>query len=164
MRILVFLSTIILLTSCGIYSMRMVADDSGAETFSVDYFTAQTPKATQIFTTRFTEELKDFINDQSSLTWVKDRGELQFSGAITGYNVAPKSIQSNETAGLMELRITVNLKYTNTIETDKSFDRSFSKSAVYNSSQELYEVEEDLWEDIIEQLMQSIYNDTLGNW
>lgn len=144
--------------------MRVQADTSGAQTFSVDYFKARTPKASQIFTTRFTEDMKDFINDQSSLDWVNSNGELQFGGAITEYSVSPKSVQSDETAGLMELRITVRLEYTNTIDTDKSFERNFTKSAVYNSSQELYEVEEELWNDIIEQLMQSIYNDTLGNW
>ena len=161
---LVILLISVVVSSCGVYSMRMIADDSGAETFSVDYFKPQTPKATQVFTARFTDEFRDFINDQSSLTWVNEKGDLRFEGAVTGYQVRTKGVQSDETASLNELSITVKVKYTNTIEEDKSFEKSFTKFALYNSSQELFEVEEELWNDIIEQLLQAVYNESLGNW
>jgi len=150
------------LASCGIYSFTG-ADTSGASTFSVDYFRPETALATPVLAQSFTESLKDLILQQSTLN-ISDNGELHYEGAITSYEIAPVSVQSNETASLNRLSITVKVVYTNTIEPSKSFERSFSKYADYDSSQDILSVEDDLNNQIIAQLTQEIFNASLGNW
>ena len=89
---------------------------------------------------------------------------MRYSGAIVDYRVQPISVQGDETASRNRLTVTVQVRYTNTIEKDLSFDRSFSKFSDYDSSSDLLSVEEDLMSQINEQLLQEIFNASLGNW
>jgi hypothetical protein len=73
-------------------------------------------------------------------------------------------VQGNETASRNRLTVTVQVRYTNTLEKELSFDRAFSKFADYDSSQDLLVVEDDLMSQINEQLLQEIFNASLGNW
>ncbi|MEN9348909.1 MAG: LPS assembly lipoprotein LptE [Flavobacteriales bacterium] len=137
---------------------------SGAKTFSVDFFRPQTALASQSYAQQMTESLKDFLLAQSPLTLVTKDGELRYQGFITDYRVAPIAIQGNETAGKSRLSITVKVKYTNTLEPDLSFDKSFTKFADYSASESLFSIEQELWTQINEQLAQEIYNASVGNW
>lgn len=140
------------------------ADTSGADTFSVKYFKPQTTLATPLLSQNFTESLKDLVLQQSTLNLSGADGDLQFEGAIIEYSNNPVSVQSNETASLNRLQISVKVKYTNIIEQDKSFERSFTKFADYDSNLDFLSVEESLVAEITAQLTQEIFNASLGNW
>jgi len=104
------------------------------------------------------------ILQQSPLNLTKRDGDLTYEGSIIGYDISPSAVQANETADQNRLTITVKVKYTNTIEKEKSFERTFSKFADYPSSQDLFAIEDQLIEDINDQLTQDIFNASLGNW
>jgi hypothetical protein len=98
------------------------------------------------------------------LKLAREEGDVQYSGAIVGYDVQPVSIQANETAALNRLTLTVKVTYVNTLEPKKNSESTFSRFADYESSQDLVSVEENLVEQISEQLAQDIFDRTLGNW
>ena len=148
---------------CGVYT-PYGAQTSGAKTFSVDYFNPLTPLASPTTAQNFTEALRDLIQRQSTLRLVDGNGELQFEGQITDYRISPVAVSGDETSSRNRLTITVKVKYTNTLEAELSFERSLSKFADYDSSQDLLSVEESLTEEINEQLTQEIFNASLGNW
>jgi hypothetical protein len=56
------------------------------------------------------------------------------------------------------------VKYTNTLEPELSFDKTFTKFADFPAEQDLFSVEESLWSAINDQLTQEIYNSSVGNW
>lgn len=148
---------------CGIYT-PYGAQTSGATSFSVDYFRAQSPLASPVVAQNFTEALKDLIQRQSTLSLVDNDGELRYEGQITEYRVSPVGVQANETTATNRLTVTVKVKYTNTIEKDLSFERSFTKFADFDSNFDLLAVEDELMLEISEQLTQEIFNASLGNW
>lgn len=152
-----------LIASCGVYT-PYGAQTSGAKTFSVDYFKPQTPLASPVVAQLFTEDLKDLIQRQSTLRLVDNSGELQFSGLITDYRVSPVGVQGDETTARNRLTVTIQVKYTNTLEPDLSFERPFTKFTDYDSALDLLTVEEQLMEEINEQITQEIFNASLGNW
>jgi hypothetical protein len=154
---------VLIASGCGIYT-PYGAQTSGARTFSVDYFRPQTPLASPIVAQNFTEELKDVIQRQSTLRLVDSKGELRYEGQITDYRVSPVGVQANETTARNRLTVTVKVKYTNTIETDLNFERSFTKFADFDSTFDLLAVEDELMAEISEQLIQEIFNASLGNW
>lgn len=163
MRTRVILLSILFFASCGIYT-PYGAQTSGAKTFSVDYIKPQTPLASPSVAQNFTEALRDLIQRQSTLRLEDKEGELQFEGMITDYRISPVGVSGEETATRNRLTVTVKIKYTNTLEPDLNFDRSFSKFSDYDSTQDLLSVEELLMSDISEQLTQEIFNASLGNW
>lgn len=162
-RVLIIGIMFVMVQSCGIYSFRGI-DTSGASNFSVDFFRPQTPLAPNELSQQFTEALKDLILTQSPLDIVDKNGELEFAGSITGYKIQPVNVQSNETASLNRLTITVKVEYTNNMVPSKSFERNFSKYSDFDSSQDILSVQETLWTEINDQLVQEIYNASLGNW
>jgi hypothetical protein len=158
------LLVILLFTSCEIRYSFSGGQFSGAKTFSVSYIKPQTALASPTYSQRLTEDFKDVMLSQSPLSLSESNGDLQFEGSVTNYVVAPIAIQSNETASLTRLSITVKIKYTNTLEPDLNFEKSFTKFADFAATESLFAVQEDLWKQINEQLAQEIYNASVGNW
>lgn len=154
----------LLVESCSVNYSLTGGQFSGAKTFSVDLFRSQTALASPIYAQRLTESLKDLLLSQSPLKIKENDGELKFEGFITDYRVTPVAIQGNETASLNRLTISIKVKYTNTLEPSLSFDKTFSKFADFDAAQDLLAVEESLWGTINEQLLQEIYNASVGNW
>lgn len=155
---------VLLFTSCEIRYSFSGGQFSGAKTFSVAYLKPLTALASPTYSQRLTENLKDVMLSQSPLSLSDRGGDLQFEGGVTNYVVAPVAIQSNETASLSRLSITVKIKYTNSLEPDLNFEKSFTKFADFAATSSLFSVEEDLWKQINDQLAQEIYNASVGNW
>lgn len=159
----ILVATALTITGCGVYSFTGI-DTGSAESVSVEFFRMQTPMASQEFAAQFTEKLKDQLQQQSPLTLVDQSGDLNYAGAIVNYQINTAAVQSDETASYNRLTVTVKLSYTNSLEKEKSFDRSFTEYADFDSSEDILSVEQVLWDEIMDKLVQSIYNDSLGNW
>lgn len=160
----VLLLLVTLLFACNIRYSFTGGQFSGAKTFSVGYFRPQSALASQAYAQQLTESLKELILTQSPLTLVENEGELAYEGTITDYRVSPVAITGNETAALSRLTITVKVKYTNSKETDLSFEKTLTKFADFPADQDLFSQEERLWTEINDQLTQEIYNSSVGNW
>jgi len=163
-RLLSYVLLVTLLSACTVRYSLSGGQFSGASTFSVDLFKSQTALASPIYAQRLTESLKDLLLSQSPLKIAENNGDLRYEGYITEYRIAPVAIQGNETASLNRLNITIKVKYTNTLEPDLSFDKTFSKFADFEAAVDLLSVEERLWTEINDQLLQEIYNASVGNW
>ena len=155
----------LVLASCGVnYSFSGGAVPPGAQTVSIALFDARAPLCTPQVAQAFTESVRDLMLAQTPLSLTRAEGDLQYEGAIVGYDVQPVSIQANETAALNRLTIAVTVHYTNKLDPKASSDITASRFADYSSSQDLSAVEDQLVRDIGKQLAQDIYDKTLGNW
>lgn len=101
---------------------------------------------------------------QTRLDLTDKQGDLRFEGSVTGYQVGNAAISSDEFTTLNRLTITVKVKYTNTIEKEKSFEKTFSRFADYNANENFTTIESQLVEDINGQLTQDIFDASLGAW
>ena len=62
------------------------------------------------------------------------------------------------------LTITVRVKYTDHVNPANSIDQSFSAYRQFSASLLLIDVQDDLCREISEELVDLIFNATLGNW
>ncbi|MDP6909257.1 MAG: hypothetical protein QF371_07120, partial [Flavobacteriales bacterium] len=76
----------------------------------------------------------------------------------------PVAIQGNETAAKNRLSVVVNVTYTNTKDEAKSFEKNFTRFADFDATQNLADVEQALIEEINEQLILDIFNESVVNW
>lgn len=158
---------LMLLTGCGIYSFTGGSISAGMKTVSVLVFENTAQLVNPNLSQSFTEALKDRIRTQTSLSFVRVDGDANFQGRITDYNLQPVAIQANEqvTAGLTRLSITINVKYTNKIEADKSFEQSFTRFRDFSTQGSPFNSQEvALVKDINQQLTEDIYNRAFANW
>lgn len=154
----------LLLLGCRNYSFTGADIPAGAETYSVEQFEIKAPLAGPVSGQVFTETLRDLLQAQTPLRYVTRSGNLQYSGAITGYDIQPVAIQSNESAALNRLTISVNIEFINSIEEKNNKDFSISRFSDYSSDKDISAVEAELLEDICSQLAQDVFDRTLGNW
>lgn len=135
-----------------------------AETISIDRFPNNAGLGPPTLSQTFTEDLRDLFMRQTDLELVPDNGDLQYEGEITGYNIQPAAVQGDDRASLNRLTITVKVRYRNSLQEDKSFERNFSRFADFEGGQSLSEVEDELITEINDQLTQDIFDASLSDW
>lgn len=167
MRRLLFILTIYILAAqaCTIsYTLSGASIAPEVKTVSVQHFVNRAPLGLTNMEQYFTDELKDKFKSQTSLTLVNDVGDLDFEGEITRYFTKPMAITGDETAAQNRLTIEVRVKFTNEIESQYNFDTKFSQYADYSSDLDLSSVEQELVEEIVEKLIEDIFNKSVVNW
>ncbi|HOY48965.1 MAG TPA: LptE family protein [Flavobacteriales bacterium] len=134
-----------------------------AKTISIAFFPNNAALVQPTLSQAFTEDMRNFFQTQSPLSLVQKGGDLHLEGAITDYRVGPVGV-SSQTASTNRLTITVNVKFTNRLDSTKDFDSSFSRFVDFPSSQNLVSVETELIRQINQQLIQDVFNKALINW
>ncbi len=161
--ILILLIAIAAMTSCGIYSFTG-ASYGTAKTVSIDYFQNRSSYVNATLSNTITEKLKDRFVTQTPLTLVKSGGDLNFEGNITGYTITTAGMKAGETAAMNRLTITLKVTFTNQTAPENDFEKSFSRYAEYPVAQSFSAVEDQLVEEIVELLIDDIFNDSVVNW
>ncbi|MDA3952755.1 MAG: LptE family protein [Bacteroidales bacterium] len=146
------------------YSLTGASIAPEVKTISVQNFVNRAPLGLANLEPYFTDELKDKFKSQTSLTLVGDDGHLNFEGEITKYDTKPMAITGDEIAAQNRLTITIHIKFTNEIEPVYNFDSNFTQFADYSSDQDLSSVEQVLVEEIVEKLIEDIFNKSVVNW
>ncbi len=163
-RICFILLTYLFLTSCGIYSFTGASIPAEAKTISIAYFNNKAPTVQPTLSSVFTDKLKDYFTSQSTLNLIDGAADMEFSGAIVNYNVAPAALQSNDQASLDRLTITVQVKFVNKIEPKFNFSQNFSRYKDYDARLSLMSVESGLIDEIVAELVEDIYQKAFVNW
>lgn len=146
------------------YSLNGATIPIEAKTVSVSFFTNNTTLGSPSISQKFTEKLRDVVSTQTNLSLMKQNGDLQFEGAITDYNVAPVSIQSNDQAANNRLTVTVSVKYINKFDETKNFEQNFTRFSDFPASSSISSQEDALLTEINRQLTEDIFNKAFNNW
>lgn len=146
------------------YSFSGADIPAAANTVSVKQFRIVTPMAAPNYDLTLTESFKDLMLAQTRLDLVDSKGDLQYEGTITRYESGNAAVSSDELTTLNRLTISVKVKYMNTIEREKNFERTFTRFADYDSERNFNDVEDELIEEINGQIIQDIFDASLGAW
>lgn len=146
------------------YSLSGASIPPDAKTVSIAYFPNNAAMVSTILSSTFTEALQDKFSRQTKLDILREDGDLDFQGEITNYTTTPTSISANEYALQNRLTITVMVRFTNRLDPSQSFNRSFSSFSEYDASQMLSAVEGQLIPEIVEMLVDDIFNAAVANW
>lgn len=112
----------------------------------------------------FNNALSDIYVNQTKLQQVPRGGDLMLSGEITAYDQVNKSISSDGYSSMMQLKMTVNVRFENAKNHSEDFERNFSASREFDASQQLNDVQEELVTQIIDEIVEQIFNATVANW
>ncbi|MDI3527224.1 MAG: hypothetical protein PWR03_1407 [Tenuifilum sp.] len=163
--LLILLFALLSQNSCKVsYTFTGASIPPEAKTFSVELFQNLASIVNPTLANYITKELKNRFLTQTSLSPVQDFGDFAFSGQIVTYNIAPTAIQGNEIAAQNRLTISVKVKFVNAIDPKQSFDKTFTQYAVFDSNQNFAQVEQSLVQEIVEKLVDDIFNAAASNW
>ena len=112
----------------------------------------------------FNNQLKDEFASHTKLSQVKRNGDLKIEGEITQYSQRNKSVSADGSSAQTELSITVNVRFNNNANHNEDFERQFTASKSYETTQSLASVQEELVTQMIKDLTEQIFNATVANW
>lgn len=112
----------------------------------------------------FNNALSDIYANQTKLQQVNRNGDLLLSGEITAYDQVNKSISSDGYSSMMQLKMTVKVKFENAKNPTEDFERQFSASREFDASQQLNDVQDELVNQMIKEIVEQIFNATVANW
>jgi len=163
---LILSSLLFLAVGCKVsYSYTGASVSPDTKTISIATFPSyQAPLAPPSLSQSFSESLKDIFLRQTSLTLVKNNGDIIIEGDITGYRQSDEAVTGNDVSSLSRLTINVKVRYIDTKNEENSYEQTFSNFAQFDSRQTLANAETQLIDEINEKLAQDIFNKSLGNW
>ena len=157
---------VLLVAACSIsYKFNGASIDyTKVKTITIQDFPNQAPLVYPQLSQLFTEGLKDIYVRQTRLEMVNNNGDLELEGEITGYDLSNTAVKEDAYASLTKLTVTVRVRYSNRVNPDEDFEQSFSAYREFDANTMLEQVQEELCTEIIEELVDQIYNATVANW
>ena len=134
------------------------------KTFSVQRFVNRAALMIPGLDQSLTDELIDKCRAQTNLRIVGDFGDVDFEGEITDYRTQPVTVAADAYTAMNRFTITVRVKFTNTVEPHLSYEQSFSRYMDYDGNLDLSAVEQTLSSEIIEMIVEDIFNRAFVNW
>ena len=162
---LAFAVTALIVQSCGIYSFTGTSIQPEVKTVTINYFEYTAMKVNPSLSNQLTEALQEKFLKLTRLELVDMDGDLEIVGAVTGYDVKAAAVTANEQAATSRLTVTVKISFTNRkFPEDDLPDKSFSAYADFDAMQSLDAVEASLCEEIVEKIVDDIFNATVARW
>lgn len=163
-----FVLIAILFSSCWPSSIGF--RDSGSmpeewKSFAVEMIENNAPNCPLSYGPVLTEILKDGIQNNTRLVLnTEGEGEITLTGLISGYNVSPIAIQTNDNA--TKNRLTIRVQFELIINSPEVQKVNFvsTRFADFDSNVNLASIESQLIDDINTQVSQDVINKLLSNW
>jgi len=161
-----FLGLVLLLTACSVsYKFNGASIDyTKTKTIQIADFPIRSTYVWGPMGPMFNNELKDVFARHTKLQQVRRNGDMKIEGEITQYQQRNKSVSSEGTSAQVELSITINVRFTNNANHAEDFERQFTSSQTYDSTQSLNSVQEELVENMVKDIVDQIFNATVANW
>ncbi len=163
--IIFFLLPTLLWTGCSVkYSFSGASIAPEVKTVSIQQFQNIATLVVPSLSSQLTEALQDKFIRQTRLELVREDGDFSFEGNITNYTSTPIAVTGDEYASMNRLTITVKVTFVNKIQPEYNFSKQFSAFEDYNSNLLMQEAEPTLLPQIIEKLVEDIFNQAVSNW
>lgn len=112
----------------------------------------------------FTEALKDKYTRQTKLTLLREGGDMHLEGEIVGYQLTAMAISADSYASETKLTLTINVRFTDNKNAEQDFETRYSASQLFDSNRMLSDVEGQLIDELVKEIVDKIYNDTVAKW
>lgn len=163
---IISLITAVCVTSCAIsYKLNGASIDyETTKTISFEYIPIKAAMVYAPLAVNFNDELQAKYANQTKLEQVRSDGDLQISGAITGYTLTPQAVKKDAYAAETRLTVKIKIKFVNKNNKTENFDKEFSAYRDFDATQMITDVQDGLCDEIIKEIVEQIFNATVANW
>jgi outer membrane lipopolysaccharide assembly protein LptE/RlpB len=165
LRILALSLAAFAVSACGIYSFSGTSIKPDVKTITINYFEYKAMKVNPSLSNDLTEAVRNQFRRMTSLEQLDMDGDLEITGQVTGYDVRASAVTAGDVAAMNRLTVTVKVDFTNRKYPEEDFSgKSFSAYADYESTTSLDAVESTLCAEIIDKIVEDIFNATVAQW
>jgi hypothetical protein len=140
------------------------------KTVNITFFENNSPLVVPNMSSKFTENLRNRVRNQTSLNMTTNDAHGIFSGTITNYDIRPTTMQDANTRGVAtggtnRMSISVSVKYTNNLNPKMSFEENFERHIDFpTAGQSFQSQEQGLIDQVLTLLTEDIFNRAFANW
>ena len=164
-RIFVLSLAVLAVSACGIYSFSGTSIKPDVKTITINYLEYKAMKVNPSLSNDLTEAIRNQFRRMTNLEQVEMDGDLEISGQVTGYDVRASAVTAGDVAAMNRLTVTVKVDFTNRKYPEEDFSgKSFSAYGDYESTTSLDAVESALCAEIIDKIVEDIFNATVAQW
>jgi len=131
---------------------------------SIADFPNNAPMVNPNLSNNLSEGIRDLYIRQTRLQVLPKGGDLELEGEIIGYDLTQGGISATSYASESRLTIRVMVHFTNNINPEESFDKTYSAYQTFDASRLLTDVQDELCALMIKEIAESIYNETVARW
>ena len=133
------------------------------KTIQIDKIANRAPYGWAPMEAMFNNELQDKYANSTRLRLVKRNGDLQVAGEITAYDQFNKAVSADGYSSQVQLKLTVNIRFRNN-KMNQQWEKQFSATTQYDARQSLATVQEGLVNEMIDDIVDQIFNATVADW
>lgn len=163
--------SLLLFSACSIsYTFNAATIDyTKTKTISIKPFPNMAMLVYPMLSQMLTEEIEDKFITKTKLQMVRTNGDLDLEGEITGYdlmqmNAKPTEGNDRVFASQTRLTVTIRVRYENRANPEKDFENNYSAFREFDNSKTIDDVQSQLCQEIVEELVDQIYNTTVADW
>lgn len=164
-KIVIVLLLALGIAGCGIYSFSGTSIRPDVHSITIEPVLNNAMKVNPALANDLTEALKDKFKKLTSLEQVEMDGDLLLVVTVESYDVKAQGISKDETPAQNRLTVTCKATFENFKHPEENFEKkSFAAYQDYDADLSLDEVEASLCDDIIETLVEDIFNASVAQW
>lgn len=170
-KLLSFVALLLMLPMLGgckpVYKLNGSAIDYTVyKTISIENFPIRAALVYPPLQVTFENTLVDYIerNTRLQTSVGNNNADLQLEGEITNYSLSPQAVGTDAYATQTRLTISVRVRYIDNKAEGKDLDQTFTAYRDFDANLMLTDVQDGLCTEISEELVELIFNSTLGNW
>lgn len=163
--IVLLVATLWLVVACSIsYSFTGTnINYDVTKTIQIDKIANRAPYGWAPMEAMMNNKLQDKYANGTRLQIVRRNGDLQVAGEITSYDQFNKAVSADGYSSQVQLKIGVNIRFKNT-KTGQQWEKQFSATTQYDATQSLATVQETLVGQMLDDIIDQIFNATVADW
>jgi len=147
------------------YSFKGYTIPPEVKTISIQYFNNSASFAPAALSQEFTNDLRDRFQRETNLILTDGIGDIDFSGEVVKFESKVTTIQADEfAAGNQRFTIGINVRYTNYVDPEQDFEAVISKYREVSGDLTLDDAYKQEGEEILEEIIDEIFNKAFANW
>ena len=159
------LAAAFVLGACSVsYSFSGTSIQPDVNSITINYIEYRALRVNPSLSNELTEAIRNQFRRMTRLEQVDRDGDMEISGEITGYDISAAAVTADEVAARNKLTVTVKISFSDKKHPEEDFDKSFSAYAEYDSTNTLDAVEGALCSEIIDKLVEDIFNASVAQW
>ncbi|NRB52223.1 MAG: hypothetical protein HRU41_31405 [Saprospiraceae bacterium] len=158
------LALLICILSASCYTFSGISIGDNVKTFYVIRFKDNAPNAPPTLAQTLTFALDQKVRTEARLVENQVTPDIEFIGTLVDFRVTSEAPRANETTALNRLTVTTAVEYINNVETDKGWKKNFSHFFDFPSTTDLSSVQEAALDEIVNQIMEYIFNEAFADW
>lgn len=162
--LLVFISLSFWQCGSNRYSLKGISIPADVKTYYVSRFKNNALNAPPTLAIQIEEALKDKIRRESPLVSNESEPDIEFNGTIVDFRVTAEAPQPGEFSSINRLTIITKIEYISNKNEEDDFEKNFTRFFDFPATTELAAIQSQAIEDILDQIMEDIFNKAFTNW